>query len=59
MTTDAARLGASVDRHGDPATDPFISAVDVLGLYRPDVAAMAARGTVPSISDNTHDVPDD
>jgi len=37
--------------------DPFITETDVIGLYRAEVAVIASRGTISSISDNTHDVP--
>jgi hypothetical protein len=52
-----ARYDASEDAGG--GSGPFVAEVDVIGLYRADIAATASRGTVSSISDNTHDVPDD
>jgi hypothetical protein len=52
-------VGAVVDRPGDQGADPFISAADVIGLHRPDVAATATPRTACSTSDNTHDVPND
>ncbi len=45
MTTSATGPGAVVDRDADAGPDPLVCEADVIGLYRPDVAALASRVT--------------